>query len=220
MSVEVIERVKEPTPELLRGVPEGQVNGIVFYPDERLMKPSEEVPQELFGEQLDQLVSNMVTTMYMCGGMGLSAVQIGMPLRVFVSDITALGAQVKGNANQLLVVINPVIEIPDGSKMVGIVEGCLSFPGVNEVVRRANDVVLRARDRYGELYALSIDGMLGRIIQHEMDHLNGKTFLDRMKPMAKQSAQKSIRAFHKGVEDDSIRVRSKPVVKKNKRRGR
>lgn len=212
MSVEVIETVREPTPDLLRGVPEGQVSGIVFHPDERLSIPSEEVPPGFFGEQLDKLVSNMVTTMYMCGGVGLSAIQIGVPLRVFVSDITAQGSQVrKGESvNQLLVVINPTIETPGGSKMAGLLEGCLSFPGVQEVVLRPKDVILRARDRNGDSYALSMDGMLGCIIQHEMDHLDGKTFLDRMKPMAKQSAMKSISAFHKGVSDDTIRVASKP----------
>ncbi|MBW2167993.1 MAG: peptide deformylase [Deltaproteobacteria bacterium] len=214
MSVEVIEIMKEPTPELLRDAPAGQVSGIVFYPDDRLLAPSKEVPPEFFGEQLDKLVSDMVTTMYMCGGIGLSAIQIGVSLRVFVSDITALGARVKKgeSVNQLLVAVNPVIETPEGSQEVGIIEGCLSFPGVNEVVKRPENVILRACSRKGEPYTLSMDGMLGRIIQHEMDHLDGKTFLDRMKPMAKDSARKAIVRFHKGVENDTIRVNPKLKV--------
>lgn len=206
MDIELIERMKQPEAELLRDAPEGEVRGLVFYPDERLSQVSEVVPPDFIGEQLDKLVSDMVTTMYMCGGMGLSAVQIGVPLRVFVCDITAQGMMVKGNENQLLVAVNPVIVVQEGAKTAKHMEGCLSFPGVHEVVERPDDLALRARDRKGTIYTLQTGGMLGRIIQHEMDHLDGKTFLDRMKPLARANAEKGIAQFHRGVSKGTIRV--------------
>lgn len=210
LDIELIERMKEPEPELLRDAPEGEVRPIVFWPDERLSEVSEQVPPDFFGEKLDKLVADMVYTMYMTGGMGLSAVQIGMPLRVFVCDITAMGAKVPGNVNQLLVAVNPTIVVPADVKVASHLEGCLSFPGVHEVVERPDDVALRARDRKGNIYTLQTGGMMGRVIQHEVDHLDGKVFLDRMKPMARANAEKSVRRFHDGVKNDTIRVAAKP----------
>ena len=207
-SVEVIETVREPRGETLKGCPEGEVRPIVFYPDERLAEVSAEVTSEMTQVDLDKLVSDLATTMYMCGGMGLSAIQIGVPLRVFVCDIT--GSQIMKGGSQLLVAINPVITFPDESEMVGQREGCLSFPGVNEAVERPNRVILRARDRHGEPYVLRTDRLQGRVIQHEMDHLDGEVFLDRMKPMARANAEKSVRRFHDGVKNDTIRVAAKP----------
>lgn len=206
LDIELIERMKEPEAELLRDAPDGEVLPLVFWPDERLNQVSEAVPPDFIGEKLDKLVADMVYTMYMCGGMGLSAIQVGVPLRVFVCDITALGAKVQGNANQLLVAVNPVIVVPEGVKLVSHLEGCLSFPGVHEVVERPDDVALRARDRKGTMYTLQTGGMLGRVIQHELDHLDGKTYLDRMKPLARANAEKGVARFHRGVEKGNIRV--------------
>jgi len=208
IDIEVIERMKEPVPELLRDAPDGEVRAVVFYPDERLAQVSEEVTPAFFGEELDKLVSDMATTMYMTGGMGLSAIQVGVPLRVFICDITAMGGQVPRGMpqNQLLVAVNPSVAIPEDAKTTKHMEGCLSFPGVHEVVERPDDVILRARDRKGNVYTLSTGGAQGRVILHEMDHLDGKTFLDRMKPLARANAEKGIAQFHRAVDRGSIRV--------------
>lgn len=209
--VEFFEDARPPVPESLQGCPEGEVRGLVFYPDERLTQVSEEVPGDFFGEQLDKLVADLVTTMYMCGGMGLSAIQVGVPLRVFVCDIFAQGGQPRGpQKNQLLTVVNPVVKVVDPKDVRSHPEGCLSFPGVREVVARPDKIVLQARDRSGQAYVLPPDGILSRVILHEVDHLDGRTFLDRMKPMAKQSAVKAIKKFHSGVRSGTIRVRPKP----------
>lgn len=209
MSIEVIERAKAPEPETLAGCPVGEVLPLVFFPDERLNRVSLEVPPEFFGEQLDKLVSDMATTMYMTGGMGLSAIQVGIPYRVFICDITAQMKVTKQQQNQLLTIINPTISTPPAAKMVATQEGCLSFPGVAELVYRLDTVVIAARDRAADMRTMVAGGTLARVILHEMDHLDGKIFLDHMKPMAKRSALKAVKAFHQGVKDDSIRVGSK-----------
>jgi peptide deformylase len=217
LDIEVIERMRKPEPELLRDAPTGEVLPIVFWPDERLNLVSDPVPPDFIGEKLDKLVADMVYTMYMCGGMGLSAIQVGVPLRVFVCDITALGARVPGNVNQLLVAVNPVIVVPKDVKMVSHLEGCLSFPGVHEVVERPDDVALRARDRRGTMYTIQTGGMLGRVIQHELDHLDGKTYLDRMKPLARANAEKGMERFHRGIEKGNIRIMGHGSQKQNPR---
>jgi len=210
MSVEVIEKVESPDPETLAGCPVGEVLPLVFWPDERLTRTCEEVPPDFFGEQLDKLVADMATTMYMTGGMGLSAIQVGIPYRVFICDISAnVPITKKQHPNQLLTVINPAILIPPTAKSVGLLEGCLSFPGVQELVHRPDALVIRARDRGANAWTLVAGGTLARVIFHEMDHLDGKTFLDSMKPMARRSALKSVEGFHKGVKNDSIRVAPK-----------
>jgi len=211
-SVEIIEEVRRPDVDLMLDCPSGEVRAIVFYPDERLTQVSEEVPPDFWGDQLNKLLSDMATTMYLCGGMGLSAVQVGVPLRVFICDIFANAPpQPKGMPrSQLLVAVNPTVEALEGSQTVGHPEGCLSFPGVHEVVERPNNAILRARDRHGNAYVLPTGGMLGRVIQHEMDHLDGKTFLDRMKPKVRERAEKAAERFHTAVTAGTIRVAAKP----------
>jgi len=213
MTVQVIEEMKPPRPDLMRECPPGKIQPIIFWPDDRLAIPSQELPPEAFGTFLDQLVADLVTTMYMTGGIGLSAIQIGAPFSVFVADLFYQQG-VKG-PNQLLVAVNPVVE-PVGQGEVVHQEGCLSFPGVQEVVPRAPEAVIRGRSRTGEPFRIKVGGMMARVVQHEMDHLQGKTFLDRMKPLAKRSAIKNVKRFHAGVRSDSVRVN--PPNKKLPRR--
>lgn len=205
MSIQVIEKARPPEPETLAGCPEGEVLPLVFWPDDRLKRISQEVPAQFFGHQLDKLVSDLATTMYMTGGMGLSAIQVGIPYRVFVCDITAQ-SKIGKQPNQLLTIVNPTISVPPAAARAAKQEGCLSFPGVHELVERPDAVVIAARDRAAEMRTLVAGATLARVILHEMDHLDGKTFLDRMKPMAKRSAEKAINAFHHGVRSDTIRV--------------
>lgn len=188
---------------------------IIFWPDARLEQPSTDVPLEYFGVDLNKLISDLVTTMYMTGGIGLSAPQIGVPLRVFVTDI--FHAEGLKRPNQLLVAVNPIIEgFSDGDEPAHQ-EGCLSFPGVQEVVRRPQQTTIRGQTRHGEAFFLRMGGLLGRMVQHEMDHLDGMTFLDRMNPLARRSAIKASHRFHAGVRSDSVRVSRLP--RSRRRRG-
>lgn len=208
MTVQVIESLKPPEPDLLRDCPPGEVRPIIFWPDARLGLSCDEVPPQYFGADLNKLVSDLVTTMYMTGGIGLSAPQIGVPLRVFVADI--FHQQGLKGPNQLLVVVNPMVEgFPDGEQ-VAHQEGCLSFPGVQEVVSRPPQAVIRGRTRRDEGFLLKVGGVLARVVQHEMDHLHGMTFLDCMNPLAKRSAIKAVNRFHAGVRSDEVRVSRPP----------
>jgi peptide deformylase len=194
-----------PRPDLLRDCPEGEVRGLVFWPDWRLKEPS--FPFRGGKDEIDGLVANLVATMYATGAVGLSAIQIGIPLRVFVADIyseTPRGVQ----KSQLLVAVNPVIAFTMGPKERKQ-EGCMSFPGVQEHITRPAIVGLRGLDRHGEPFALRAGGGLGRVIQHEMDHLDGVTFLEHMSPLARRLAQKKLTKFRRGVRDGNIR----PVVR-------
>jgi peptide deformylase len=210
MNVEVIEQVSLPHREMMKGCPRGEVKPLVFYPNDMLAIQSQEVPQNFWGAKLDQLVADLVTTMYMCGGMGLSAVQVGIPLRVFVCDINAsvsiAEAAEKKKTSQLFVAVNPVLEIVDQSESVVAQEGCLSFPGVHQPVTRPDRIVLTGRDRQGKAFKLPTGGVLSRIVQHEMDHLDGKTFLEYMGDSAKREAIQASDRFHKSVDKGTIRV--------------
>lgn len=208
MTVQVIEPVRTLRPDLLRDCPPGEVRPIVFWPSEILSGQSVDVEPYMFGSFLDKLVADMVTTMYMTGGIGLSAIQVGKNLKVFVADLFHQEG-LKG-PGQLLVAINPTIEYVNPTETETFQEGCLSFPGVREVVERPKQAILRGRTRAGEPFVLPVAGMLGRVVQHEMDHIMGETFLDRMKPLARRSAIKNVKRFHAGVRSDKVRVSTPP----------
>jgi len=209
-----IEHFAPPEHDSLIDCPGGEIRGIVFYPDKRLKQPSEVVPEDFDADEMDKLIADMAMTMYAVGGVGLSAIQIGVPLRVFVCDIFANdkppppkpGEPQQKPKSQLLVAVNPEIGWTSNEKERRE-EGCLSFPTVHEYLVRPSTVGLRGQSRRGKPFALRAGGVLGRVILHEMDHLDGVTFLDRMKPMQKKLASKSMQKFHRGVRRDNIRVK-------------
>jgi len=116
----------------------------------------------------------MAETMYAAPGCGLAATQLGIALRIFVIDVAA-----ENEPSDLKVFINPEILQTDGTQTW--TEGCLSFPGVTEEIKRAETVKVRALDRHGKEFILDADGLLAVAIQHETDHLNGVVYLDRMR---------------------------------------
>jgi peptide deformylase len=148
------------------------VRTILHYPDKRLRNPG--LPVTEFGPELAKLVDDMAETMYAAPGVGLAATQIGEPVRVFVIDI----ATGDDEPSALQVFVNPEIVVRDGAQAWE--EGCLSFPGVQEEVQRAERVRVRAQDVAGRFFELEADGLLAVAIQHENDHLDGKLMIDHL----------------------------------------
>lgn len=150
---------------------------IVKYPDPRLKTRAE--PVQTVTDDIRRLVDDMAETMYAAPGVGLAANQVGVLLRVFVIDISS-----DEEPSELRVFINP--EIVDATGTQVWEEGCLSFPGVTEEIRRSERVRVRALDRNGEPFELEADGLLAVAIQHETDHLNGVVMLDKLSAVKKR----------------------------------
>jgi peptide deformylase len=131
-------------------------------------------PVTAFDDSLQRLVDDMIQTMYGAPGVGLAATQIGVPLRIFVVDIS-----VGRNPADLIVMINPEIVERDGMQLEE--EGCLSVPGFNATVVRPAGAVVRGLDRQGQPQTIDATGLLARAFQHEIDHLDGTVFVDRLR---------------------------------------
>ena len=137
-------------------------------------------PVERFDDELHQLLRDMAETMYAAPGIGLAAPQIGVPLRVFVIDLSV----VKEPGGRLIEVVNPAFVSCDGIQLEE--EGCLSLPGFNATVPRPSRAVVRGQDRDGEPITIEGAGLLARALQHEMDHLDGSLFLDRLRGIRRE----------------------------------
>lgn len=140
---------------------------ILQYPDDRLHKVAKKVVQ--VDDRIARLIRDMAETMYAAPGVGLAATQVDVHEQVIVADISE-------KRDELRVFINP--EIVDSSGEEECEEGCLSVPGIYENVRRAEKVTVRALDETGEAFTLEADGFLAVCIQHEIDHLHGKVFVE------------------------------------------
>lgn len=136
--------------------------------------------------QIRQLVEDMIQTMYAAPGIGLAAPQVGVGLRVFVCDLS-----VGRNASELVTFINPAFVERDGMQLEE--EGCLSVPGFNATVARPARVVLEGLDRDGQPQTVEATGLLARCFQHEMDHLDGTLFVDRLRGLQKDLIVRRIR---------------------------
>lgn len=131
-------------------------------------------PVEQITPEIGRLIDDMVETMYAAPGIGLAAPQIGVPLRVFVVDLS-VGRQ----ASDLIVLINPEFVAREGMQLEE--EGCLSVPGFSATVARPARVVVKGQDRDGREREIEGTGLLARALQHEMDHLEGTLFVDRLR---------------------------------------
>jgi peptide deformylase len=140
---------------------------ILYFPDPRLRTVAKAVVD--FDDSLRQLVSDMFETMYEAPGIGLAATQVDVHIRMLVMDVS-------DGRNQPRCLINPRIVSADGDEEMD--EGCLSVPGYYEKVRRADYIRVRAQDEFGETGEFEADGLEAVCIQHEMDHLEGKLFVD------------------------------------------
>ena len=148
---------------------------ILRYPDVRLHKVA--APVTVFDDGLKKLVADMAETMYAAPGIGLAAIQVDVPKQIIVVDVSE-------RRDSLVVLVNP--EILEATGVSDIEEGCLSVPGIYELVERAERVKVRAYDQNGNAFTLEAQGLLAVCIQHEMDHLKGKVFLEYLSPLKQQ----------------------------------
>lgn len=141
-----------------------------------LRRKAEAVPTP--GPELDRLVADMFETMYDASGIGLAAPQIGLSERLIVVDVKEDGAQP-------MALLNPTV-VESGSGKDRVEEGCLSIPGVAATVERPTSVVVEATDAKGQPVRIAAQGMLARCLQHEIDHLDGVLFIDRISPIKRK----------------------------------
>jgi peptide deformylase len=135
-----------------------------------------------------RLVADMTETMYQAPGIGLAAVQVDVPLRVVVMDLSP-------ERNALRVFINPEILARDGAQVME--EGCLSVPGIYDEVERARHIRMRALDADGQAFELEAEGLLATCIQHEIDHLDGKVFVDYLSRLKQNRIRKKLEKHEK-----------------------
>ena len=154
---------------------------VLRFPDERLRTVA--APVETITPELQQIVDDMFETMYAEEGIGLAATQVDIHQRIIVIDVSE-------DRDDQLVLINP--EILEQSGSTGIEEGCLSVPGSRALVPRAEWVKVRALDRHGKPFELEADDLLAICIQHEMDHLVGKLFVDYLSPLKRQRIRQKL----------------------------
>ncbi len=162
------------------------IHAIIHIPDKRLTALNETV--SVFDTPLQRLIDDMFETMYAAKGIGLAAPQIAINKKLVVIDVSS-------DRSSTLCLINP--EIIEKRGEAPMEEGCLSIPGVYEKVPRALWVKLSAIDRNGSPYEIEADGLLAHCIQHEVDHLNGKLFLDYLSPLKRQLARKKLEKMKK-----------------------
>jgi len=160
------------------------VREILVYPDPRLREKAEPVAQ--VDDSIRALVEDMAETMYAAPGVGLAANQIGVLKRVFVIDIAD-----DEEPSNLMVFINP--EIIDTTGTQTYQEGCLSFPGGSEEIKRAERVRVKALDINGKPFELDAEGLLAVAIQHENDHLNGVLMIDKLGPIKRRRLGQKIK---------------------------
>lgn len=163
---------------------------ILKYPDPRLRTVAK--PVDTVTDEIRQLVDDMLETMYAAPGIGLAATQVNVHLRVVVIDLSS-------EKNSPLVLINPDITHKDGLEVME--EGCLSVPGIYEKVERAEHIVMQALDREGKIFELETDGLLAVCIQHELDHLEGKVFVDYLSSLKQKRITKKLEKEQKFEAD-------------------
>ena len=163
---------------------------IVHYPKEVLLTVAKPVGEGEFGDNLARLAEEMFLTMEDAGGVGLAAPQVGISKRVFVMDIPQ---QDEEPIRQVL--INPEILHIEGEQTGN--EGCLSFPGLFQVVKREMRVIARAQDLNGNHFEIDVADLAARCILHETDHCDGIVFLDRMSPLKRELAKRKIKRLQK-----------------------
>ena len=162
---------------------------ILHFPDPRLRLKAEPVVQ--VDNQVRQMVKDMFETMYDAPGIGLAATQVNIQLEIIVIDVSE-------NKDEPICLINPKIVNQVGQEEMQ--EGCLSVPGFYENVKRAEQVTIQALNEQGESFEIEADGLLAVCIQHEMDHLQGKLFVDYLSPLKRQRIKKKLEKLEKSGE--------------------
>ncbi len=159
------------------------IRPILRYGAEVLHQPA--APVTDITTETQQLIDDMIQTMYAAPGVGLAAPQVGVPLRIFVADVS-----VGQDPVQLMTFINP--ELIEGDGTLREEEGCLSVPGFNATVARSGRAVVKGLDRQGREQVVEGTGLLARCFQHEIDHLDGMLFVDRLRGLQKSLITRKI----------------------------
>jgi peptide deformylase len=168
-------------------MPTMAIREIKKFPDPVLRKKT--TPVGNIDNDLCRLIDDMVETMHAAPGVGLAANQVGVPLQVAVIDIGS--HEEEGKKHPLVVLINPELVAQEGA--IVSEEGCLSVPDFTENVKRAARVKVRAKDRTGKAFELEADGLMAKALQHEIDHLNGVLFIDRLSPIKKSIFRRKLK---------------------------
>lgn len=155
---------------------------VLRFPDERLRKIAKPVTE--ITPELQTIIDNMTETMYAENGIGLAATQVDVHQQIIVIDVSE-------DKSQLYVIINPEVITQEGE--TGIEEGCLSVPDNHGFVPRAEKIKIKALDRNGCSYEIEADELLAICIQHEMDHLKGKLFVDYLSPLKRQRIEQKMK---------------------------
>lgn len=158
---------------------------------------------------LQQLIDDMFETMYHSQGVGLAAPQIGLPIRLVVITLDCLSEDCPEYKDFNEAYINPHILEVDDSETKLMEEGCLSFPGISEPVRRPTRIHVKYLDRQWNEHVEWVEGYLARVMQHEFDHLEGKVFTDRISPLRKQLVRKKLSNLLAGKFSCSYKVKRK-----------
>jgi len=161
---------------------------ILHFPDDRLRTKAK--PVTAVTDKHRTLISNMLETMYDAPGIGLAATQVNVHERILVVDISE-------EKNEPLALINPEIIEKDGDQEFD--EGCLSVPGIYETIHRAEKILVKALNREGEAIEMHAEGLLAVCIQHEMDHLDGKLFVDYLSQLKKHRIRKKLEKQQKNA---------------------
>jgi peptide deformylase len=164
------------------------IYGIRKYGDPILRKKAE--PVKVFNAELKQLFQDMLETMYSSGGMGLAANQIGILSRIIVLDASTRDSTI------VMGLANPEV-IESSREKDEFEEGCLSFPGINEKIARPKKVKVKAFDADGNEVMIDASGLLAIVLQHEIDHINGIVFTDRMSPVRRMLHNKDLKELKK-----------------------
>ena len=159
------------------------IRKILKFPDQDLRIKAK--PVETFDEELKTLTDDMLETMHSVNGIGLAATQIGVAKQVAVIDISP-------EKNEPLVIVNPEIKILDPSKKEDYDEGCLSVPGFFEKISRPSDIKLSYQDLNGKKQEIKPEGLLTKVVQHELDHLNGRLFVDHISELKRRRIRNKI----------------------------
>lgn len=159
---------------------------ILEFPDERLRKKA--VPVAVVDKTIKKLVDDMLETMYEAKGVGLAATQVNVHQRIVVIDVSE-------EKDKPLCLINPEIIQKDGEEESE--EGCLSVPGFFEKVKRAERIIVKALNKEGNPFEMEADDLLAVCIQHELDHLEGKLFVDYISSLKRQRIKKKLEKIHK-----------------------
>ena len=165
---------------------------ILEYPDKRLRTVAE--PVDAVDAAMVSLIDDMFHTMYEAPGIGLAATQVNVHKQLLILDISE-------DRSQPMVFINPRIIAKDGSQVYQ--EGCLSLPGIYADVKRYNRISVSALDRAGQEFTVDAEGLLAVCIQHEMDHLAGKVFVDHLSPLKRALAEKKLAKQRKLNAEDA-----------------